>query len=129
MNEPIVHFNGRLTGDPELRYTPAGAAVAKFSVAVNPRVKKGNEWVDGDPTFLNVVTWNKDAEAAADKLSKGASVVVIGRLSQRSYETRDGERRTVYEVQADTVAIPVQRVGAVEERPRVTTVSGDDPWL
>jgi single-strand DNA-binding protein len=97
---------GNLTGDPELRYTATGQAVANFTVASTPRFldKTTNEWKDGDSLFLRCNVWRQAAENVAESLTRGARVVVSGRLRQRSYETREGEKRTVYEVEADEVA-------------------------
>jgi single-strand DNA-binding protein len=96
---------GNLTDDPELRFTPSGAAVAKFRVASTPRFmdKASNEWKDGDPLFLSCTVWRQAAENVAESLQRGARVIVSGRLKQRTYETRDGEKRTVLEVEVDEV--------------------------
>lgn len=90
---------GNLTDDPELRFTPSGAAVAKFRVASTPRFmdKTTNEWKDGEPLFLACTVWRQAAEHVAESLQRGARVIVSGRLRQRSYETREGEKRTVIE--------------------------------
>jgi single-strand DNA-binding protein len=96
---------GNLTRDPELRYTPTGQAVASFAVASTPRFldKNTNEWKDGDSLFLNCNVWRQAAENVAESLQRGMRVVVSGRLRQRSYETKEGEKRTVYEVEVDEV--------------------------
>jgi single-strand DNA-binding protein len=96
---------GNLTNDPELRFTPSGAAVARFSVASTPRIldRQTNEWKDGDPLFLSCNIWRQAAENVAESLQKGARVIVSGRLRQRSYETREGEKRTVMELEVDEV--------------------------
>jgi len=96
---------GNLTGDPELRFTPSGAAVANFTVASTPRTfdRQSNEWKDGETLFLRCSIWREAAESVAESLTKGTRVIVQGRLSQRSYETREGEKRTVYELQVDEV--------------------------
>jgi single-strand DNA-binding protein len=96
---------GNLTDDPELRFTPSGAAVAKFRVASTPRFldKQTNEWKDGDPLFLSCTVWRQAAENVAESLQRGARVVVTGRLRQRSYETREGEKRTVIELEVDEI--------------------------
>ena len=90
---------GNLTNDPELRFTPSGAAVASFTVASSPRVldKATNEWKDGDPVYMRCSVWRQYAENVAESLAKGTRVIVTGRLRQRSYETREGEKRTVVE--------------------------------
>jgi single-strand DNA-binding protein len=96
---------GNLTDDPELRFTPSGAAVAKFRVASTPRFmdKATNEWKDGDPLFLSCTVWRQAAENVAESLQRGARVIVSGRLRQRSYETREGEKRTVIELEVDEI--------------------------
>src|SRR6185503_15176980 len=96
---------GNLTDDPELRFTPSGAAVAKFRVASTPRFmdKQTNEWKDGEPLFLTCNVWRQAAEHVAESLQRGARVIVTGRLRQRSYETREGEKRTVIELEVDEI--------------------------
>ena len=103
--ETVITVIGNLTGDPELRFTPSGAAVANFTVASTPRTfdRQSNEFKDGDTLFLRCSIWREAAENVAESLTKGTRVVVTGRLVQRSYETREGEKRTVYELQADEV--------------------------
>jgi single-strand DNA-binding protein len=103
--ETVITVIGNLTGDPELRFTPSGAAVANFTVASTPRTfdRQSNEWKDGDTLFLRCSIWREAAESVAESLTKGTRVVVTGRLVQRSYETREGEKRTVYELQVDEV--------------------------
>jgi single-strand DNA-binding protein len=96
---------GNLTDDPELRFTPSGAAVARFRVASTPRFldRQTNEWKDGEPLFLQCQVWRQAAENVAESLQRGARVVVTGRLRQRTYETREGEKRTVFELEVDEV--------------------------
>jgi single-strand DNA-binding protein len=96
---------GNLTDDPELRFTPSGAAVAKFRVASTPRFmdKASGEWKDGEPLFLACTVWRQAAENVAESLQRGARVIVSGRLRQRSYETREGEKRTVIELEVDEI--------------------------
>lgn len=96
---------GNVVADPELRFTPSGAAVCNFRVASTPRVfdKNSNQWVDGDGLFLTCNVWREQAESVAESIQKGARVIVNGRLRQRSYETNEGEKRTVYEVEVDDV--------------------------
>ena len=96
---------GNLTDDPELRFTPSGAAVAKFRVASTPRFldKASGEWKDGEPLFLACTVWRQAAEHVAESLQRGARVIVSGRLRQRSYETREGEKRTVIELEVDEI--------------------------
>jgi single-strand DNA-binding protein len=96
---------GNLTDDPELRFTPSGAAVANFTVASTPRFldKQTNEWKDGDALFMRCNIWRQAAENVAESLQRGMRVIVTGRLRQRSYETKEGEKRTVYEVEVDEI--------------------------
>jgi single-strand DNA-binding protein len=96
---------GNLTNDPELRFTPSGAAVASFTVASTPRIldKATNEWKDGDALFLRCSVWRQAAENVAESLTRGARVIVTGRLKQRSFETKEGEKRTVVELDVDEV--------------------------
>ncbi len=103
--ETIITVVGNLTADPELRFTPSGAAVANFTVASTPRTldKATNEWKDGDALFLRCSVWRQAAENVAESLTRGMRVVVQGRLKQRSYETKEGEKRTVYEMDVDEV--------------------------
>jgi single-strand DNA-binding protein len=103
--ETTITVIGNLTADPELRFTPSGAAVANFTVASTPRTfdRQSNEWKDGDTLFLRCSIWREAAENVAESLTKGTRVIVSGRLVQRSYETREGEKRTVYELQVDEV--------------------------
>src|SRR5579859_4235948 len=103
--ETTVTVVGNLTADPELRYTPSGAAVANFTVASTPRSfdKATGEWKDGEALFLRCTIWRQAAENLAESLTRGARVVVTGRLRQRSYETKEGEKRTVMELEVDEV--------------------------
>jgi single-strand DNA-binding protein len=103
--DTVITIVGNLTDDPELRFTPSGAAVASFTVASTPRFmdRQTNEWRDGDALFLKCSIWRQAAENVAESLQRGMRVIVQGRLKQRSYETSDGQRRTVYEVEADEV--------------------------
>ncbi|KIQ11028.1 single-stranded DNA-binding protein [Rhodococcus sp. Leaf7] len=103
--ETVITVVGNLTADPELRFTPAGAAVANFTVASTPRTfdRQSNEWKDGDALFMRCNIWREAAENVAESLTRGARVVVTGRLKQRSYETREGEKRTVVELEVDEV--------------------------
>ena len=103
--ETTITLVGNLTADPELRFTPSGAAVANFTVASTPRTfdRQSNEWKDGEAMFLNCAVWRQAAENVAESLQKGMRVIVHGRLKSRSYETREGERRTVFEVDVDEI--------------------------
>jgi single-strand DNA-binding protein len=103
--ETTITLVGNLTADPELRFTPSGAAVANFTVASTPRTfdRQTNEWRDGDAMFLNCAVWRQAAENVAESLQKGMRVIVQGRLKSRSYETREGEKRTVFEIDVDEI--------------------------
>jgi single-strand DNA-binding protein len=96
---------GNLTADPELRFTPSGAAVANFTVASTPRIydRQSSEWKDGEALFLRCNIWREAAENVAESLTRGSRVIVTGRLKQRSFETREGEKRTVFEVEVDEI--------------------------
>ena len=138
----VVTVVGRLTNDPELRFTPSGAAVANFTVASNSRVldRTTNEWKDGEALFLNCSVWRQYAENVAESLTKGTQVMVTGRLKQRSYETREGEKRTVIEVEVDdigpTLRFATAKVNRVQRQgggfDGGQSASGgapaDDPW-
>ena len=103
--ETVITVIGNLTADPELRFTPAGAAVANFTVASTPRTfdRQSNEWKDGEALFMRCNIWREAAENVAETLTRGMRVVVSGRLRQRSYETREGEKRTVVELEVDEI--------------------------
>ncbi|MCW2300625.1 single-stranded DNA-binding protein [Rhodococcus erythropolis] len=131
---------GNLTADPELRFTPAGAAVANFTVASTPRTfdRTKNEWIDGDALFMRCNIWREAAENAAESLSRGSRVIVSGRLKQRSFETREGEKRTVVELEVDEIGPSLKyataKVNKADRKSggaRTTTASTtaqDDPW-
>ena len=136
--ETPITVVGNLTADPELRFTPSGAAVANFTVASTPRTfdRQTNEWHDGEALFLNCSVWRQAAENAAESLTRGMRVIVSGRLKARSYETREGEKRTVFEIDVDEVGPSMKYATA-----KVTKTSrsggggggyqsggGDDPW-
>ena len=103
--DTVITVIGNLTADPELRFTPSGAAVANFTVASTPRMfdRQTNEWKDGEALFLRCAIWREAAENVAESLTKGARVIVSGRLKQRSYETKEGEKRTVIELDVDEI--------------------------
>lgn len=108
---------GNLTDDPELRYTPNGAAVAKFRVAVNRRYKdEAGNWKDGDTSFFTVNAWRTLAENVAESLTRGTRVLVAGRLLMRSWETQEGEKRTVVEIEADEIGPSLRWATAKVER-------------
>jgi single-strand DNA-binding protein len=126
---------GNLVGDPELRYTPSGQAVATFRIASTPRTydKQANEWKDGDSLFLSVTVWRQQAETVCESLQRGMRVIVNGRLKQRSYETKEGEKRTVYEVEAEDVGPSLRNASAKvtkSERTRAESrpAAQSDPW-
>jgi single-strand DNA-binding protein len=138
--ETPITVVGNLTADPELRFTPSGAAVANFTVASTPRTfdKQTNDWKDGEALFLNCSVWRQAAENAAESLTRGMRVIVSGRLKARSYETREGEKRTVFEIDVDEVGPSMKYATAkVTKTSRSGGGSGfgsgggsgsDDPW-
>ena len=103
--DTVITVVGNLTADPELRFTPSGAAVANFTVASTPRIfdRQSNEWKDGDALFMRCSIWREAAENVAESLTRGSRVIAQGRLKQRSYETREGEKRTVVELEVDEI--------------------------
>src|SRR5580658_2116404 len=109
-----ITIAGNLVDDPELRFTPAGQPVARFRVASAPRFRDNatGEWKDGDSLFLTCNVWRQAAENAAESLTRGMRVIVSGRLRQRSYETKEGEKRTVYEVEVDDVGPSLRNASA-----------------
>ena len=113
-----ITIAGNLVDDPELRFTPAGQPVARFRVASTPRYldKTTNEWKDGDSLFLTCNVWRQAAENVAESLQRGMRVIVSGRLRQRSYETKEGEKRTVYEVEVDDVGPSLRNASAKVNR-------------
>jgi single-strand DNA-binding protein len=137
--ETTITLVGNLTADPELRFTPSGAAVANFTVASTPRTfdRQTNEWRDGDAMFLNCAVWRQAAENVAESLQKGMRVIVQGRLRSRSYETREGERRTVFEIDVDEIGPALKYATAKVSRNTGGGPSpggggggnyGEDPW-
>ena len=98
-----ISFTGNLTADPELKFLPSGIPVASFTVAVSKRVKDGDGWKDGPTSFVRCTVWRQYAENVAESLAKGTKVVVIGSMGQREYETKDGEKRSVWECQVEDV--------------------------
>jgi single-strand DNA-binding protein len=103
--DTVITIIGNITGDPELRFTPSGAAVANFTVASTPRAfdRQSNEWKDGETLFMRCSVWRDAAENVAESLQRGTRVIVSGRLKSRSYETKEGEKRTVIEMEVDEV--------------------------
>ncbi|MFC7446948.1 single-stranded DNA-binding protein [Rhodococcus daqingensis] len=149
--DTVITVIGNLTADPELRFTPAGAAVANFTVASTPRTfdRQTNEWKDGEALFMRCNIWREAAENVAESLTRGSRVIVSGRLKQRSYETREGEKRTVMELEVDEIGPSLKYAtakvnkasrggggggggfgssgGSGGGRPAANT-GGDDPW-
>jgi len=142
--ETVITVVGNLTADPELRFTPSGAAVASFTVASTPRTfdRQSNEWKDGEALFLRCSIWRQAAENVAESLTRGMRVVVTGRLKQRSFETREGEKRTVIELDVDEVGPSLRYATAKVNRTQRGSSGGgfgadnqgggsapaDDPW-
>ena len=136
--ETPITVVGNLTADPELRFTPSGAAVANFTVASTPRTldRQSNEWKDGEALFLNCSVWRQAAENAAESLQRGMRVVVQGRLKARSFETREGEKRTVFEIDVDEVGPSLKYATAKVTKTTRSgggqggggSFGGDDPW-
>jgi single-strand DNA-binding protein len=146
--ETTITVIGNLTDDPELRFTTSGAAVAKFRIASTPRTldRASGEWKDGEPLFLACSVWRQAAENVAESLQRGSRVIVSGRLRQRSYETKEGEKRTVYELEVDEIGPSLRYATAkVQKMSRSSSGGGgfgssgggqgggggfanDDPW-
>ncbi|WP_309500289.1 single-stranded DNA-binding protein [Streptomyces shenzhenensis] len=125
--ETVITVVGNLVDDPELRFTPSGTAVAKFRVASTPRAfdRQTNEWKDGESLFLTCAVWQQAAENAAESLTRGMRVIVQGRLKQRSYEDRDGVKRTVFELDAEEVGTSLKNASATVTK---TGGSPQHPW-
>jgi single-strand DNA-binding protein len=143
--DTVITVVGNLTADPELRFTPSGAAVASFTIASTPRQfdRNTNEWKDGEALFLRCSIWRQAAENVAESLQRGMRVVAQGRLKQRSFETREGEKRTVIELDVDEVGPSLRYATAKVNRTQRGSTSGgfgssgsgatgggdtDDPW-
>jgi single-strand DNA-binding protein len=143
--ETIITVVGNLTADPELRFTPSGAAVASFTIASTPRTfdRNSNEWKDGEALFLRCSIWRQAAENVAESLQRGMRVIASGRLKQRSYETREGEKRTVVELEVDEIGPSLRYATAKVNRTQRGSGGGgfgasgsdssggapaDDPW-
>jgi single-strand DNA-binding protein len=149
--DTVITVIGNLTADPELRFTPSGAAVANFTVASTPRIfdRQTNEWKDGEALFLRCNIWREAAENVAESLTRGSRVIVQGRLKQRSFETREGEKRTVIELEVDEIGPSLRYAtakvnkasrsggggggfggGGGSRQPAQTPAggTGDDPW-
>lgn len=119
---------GNLTDAPELRFTSAGVAVCKFTVASTPRVRKGEQWEDGEPTFMTCTAWRQLAENAAESLPKGARVIVTGRLRTERWETSEGEKRSRVTLDADGVGPDLTYATAEVRKVRRHQGDPDDPW-
>jgi single-strand DNA-binding protein len=145
--ETTITVIGNLTNDPELRFTPSGSAVANFTIASTPRTfdRASSEWKDGETLFLRAAVWREAAENVAGSLTKGMRVIVSGRLKSRSYETKEGEKRTVIELEVDEIGPSLRYANAKVNRTQRNTQSGgngfqgnstlagqsvpqDDPW-
>jgi len=146
--DTVITVIGNITGDPELRFTPSGAAVANFTVASTPRQfdRQSNEWKDGETLFMRCSVWRDAAENVAESLQRGTRVIVSGRLKSRSYETKEGEKRTVVEMEVDEVGPSLRYATAKVNRTQRGTQGGqgsgyqgngstppqtgpqDDPW-
>ncbi len=124
--ETVITVIGNLTSDPELRWTPSGAAVANFTIASTPRTldRQSQEWKDGDALFLRCSVWRQVAENVAESLTRGSRVMAQGRLKQRSYETKEGENRTVVELEVDEIGPSLRYATATVSR---AARSGDGP--
>ena len=138
--ETVITIIGNLTGDPELRFTAAGVAVANFTVASTPRAfdRQANDWKDGETLFMRCSVWRDAAENVAESLQRGTRVLVTGRLRSRSYETKEGEKRTVVELDVDEVGPSLRYATAkVAKTQRASASSGgygsgrqaSDPWV
>ncbi|MCU1574400.1 MAG: single-stranded DNA-binding protein [Micrococcaceae bacterium] len=116
--ETTITVVGNLTNDPELRFTPSGSAVANFTIASTPRTfdRQSNEWKDGETLFLRASVWREAAENVAESLTKGTRVIVSGRLKSRSYETKEGEKRTVIELEVDEIGPSLRYANAKVNR-------------
>ena len=139
MNEPIITIIGNLTADPELRYISTGTPVANFTIASTPRIKKNDQWVDGEAMFVRCTVWREYAENVADTLTKGMRVVATGRLSVETYQANTGEERTSLKLDVDEVGPSLRFATATITRkqanqqpatqPQPSTASGwDNPF-
>jgi len=151
--DTIITVVGNLTADPELRFTPSGAAVANFTVASTPRIydRQSGEWKDGEALFLRCSIWREAAENVAETLTRGSRVIASGRLKQRSFETKEGEKRTVVELEVDEIGPSLKYAtakvnktsrgggaggfgggapggGGGGSRPAAATPPAEDPW-
>lgn len=139
MSIPIT-FVGNLTDAPEMRFTPSGAAVASFTVAVSKRVKVGDAWEDGPTSFVRCSVWRQQAENVTESLTKGTKVIVAGSIAQREYETKEGEKRSVWECQVDDIGPALRyatakvskmeraQAGSNADYTAARSATADDPW-
>lgn len=124
--ETTITVIGNLTNDPELRFTPSGSAVANFTIASTPRTfdRNSNEWKDGETLFLRAAVWKEAAENVTESLTKGMRVIVSGRLKSRSYDTKEGEKRTVIELEVDEIGPSLKSATAKVNRTQRNGQSG-----
>ncbi|MEU4164541.1 single-stranded DNA-binding protein [Actinoplanes sp. NPDC026670] len=140
-NETVITVVGNLVADPELRFTNSGAGVANFRIASTPRVldRQSGEWRDGDALFLTCSIWRDAAQNVVESLTRGSRVIVQGRLKQRNYETKEGEKRTVFELEVDEIGVSLRYVTAKVQKAARTNGAGntsngnrssdfEDPW-
>ncbi|MGO4455015.1 single-stranded DNA-binding protein [Arthrobacter sp. RAF14] len=128
--ETPITVIGNLTNDPELRFTPSGSAVANFTIASTPRTfdRQSNEWKDGETLFLRASIWREAAENVAESLTKGMRVIVSGRLKSRTYETKEGEKRTVMELEVDEIGPSLRYANAKVNRNQRSGGQGGGGW-
>ena len=125
---PTVSLTGNAVADASLRFTASGIAVATVRVACSSRKKVGDQWEDGDTTFIDVSAWRQLAENMAESVLKGTTITVTGELKQREYETNSGEKRTVYEIAAKSVALDLSRATGSVNTPTRNQTDARDPW-
>lgn len=128
-NETVITVMGNLTSDPELRYTQSGLAVANFTIASTPRSfdRASNDWKDGEPLFIRASVWKDYAEHVAGSLTKGSAVIAVGRLKQKSYETKEGEKRTSIELEIDEIGPSLRYVTAQVTKAGSTPARSSEP--
>ena len=128
---PIIHGEFGVYAEPELRFTPSGKAVCKIKCIAKDRKKQDGQWVDGDPLFIDVTVWQRAAENAAASITKGSTINVVGRLSMRTWEDKEGNKRTSYEVTADEIGVSIRwnpAISTTQENPQGSKTLEDDPW-
>ena len=127
--ETVITVIGNLVADPELRFTPSGSAVANFTIASTPRTfdRQSNDWKDGETLFLRASVWREAAENVAETLTKGMRVVAQGRLKSRSYDTKEGEKRTVMELEVDEIGPSLTYASAKVTRTQRGNGGGNSP--